>query len=326
MSRVFLKQVKLNFSDSDSSFKDEIFEDSSSQVDNGFLSDEESEHSIEDTFIQENSHLMSASHSINPNSFKNVLSEITDCINKKVVYYTSSGYAHTKTQQVCNPKIEVSNFADDTGKVLDAMTLNEVAKLMNNQTKSQVEEPVDVPKEEAVVEAPVVVKRPTAKRTRSKAKKSNRKRVKTTKKDRASKMTRKDSSETKSTAEVFEEVKVPKRQGKMECKDCGKTFTAQGLGGHRAKAHPGQNQSYREKMLVRRENQDKREILRFAQYLYYQRYSHTSILVKDIPRATLQRLKKELEENPNMVEELRAVDIMAFLARKKRSKCMRPTQ
>jgi RNase P subunit RPR2 len=31
---------------------------------------------------------------------------------------------------------------------------------------------------------------------------------------------------------------------KMQCKSCYKWYSAQGLGGHRAKAHPGQNKDY----------------------------------------------------------------------------------
>ena len=55
------------------------------------------------------------------------------------------------------------------------------------------------------------------------------------------------------------------------CADCGMYFSAQGLGGHRAKAHQGENQTYRAKLKIREKNEQKRITLRLAQYLYYER-------------------------------------------------------
>ena len=325
VNRINLKQENLMNFDTGSSLGDEDFEDNSSQASECVHSEEDSVVCVDDAFIMKNTQLIRESHSINKTTMNSLLSEINDNINGKPVYYTSPGYILPKTEQTCVPKIEVSNFASDSVTPIDHRTLNEVAKLMNDDTKALPEVPVLTPKEEPEFVAPVTVKRPTAKRARAASRKASSKPKKTLKRNKG-KMSRKDSSETKATEEDTEVVKATKKSGKIACQDCGKVFTAQGLGGHRAKAHPGQNPSYKEKMMIRRGNQHKREVLRFAQYLYYQRFPDRKILVKDIPRNIIQKLKTELEENPDMVEELRDIDVRGFLADKKKAVTQRSAQ
>lgn len=55
---------------------------------------------------------------------------------------------------------------------------------------------------------------------------------------------------------------------KIPCPHCHREFTAQGLGGHKAKAHPGLNIEYQQKQEIRKKNSDKLQILRLAQFQY----------------------------------------------------------
>jgi len=55
---------------------------------------------------------------------------------------------------------------------------------------------------------------------------------------------------------------------KIPCPHCHREFSAQGLGGHKAKAHPGLNIEYQQKLEIRKKNSDKLQILRLAQFQY----------------------------------------------------------
>jgi len=57
--------------------------------------------------------------------------------------------------------------------------------------------------------------------------------------------------------------------------------------------------------------------LRLAQFLYYKRNTHVNIHPKDINRSILLKLKKEIQEDDELREELTDQDYIEFLKKKK---------
>ncbi|CAI2364076.1 unnamed protein product [Moneuplotes crassus] len=111
----------------------------------------------------------------------------------------------------------------------------------------------------------------------------------------------------------------PEGDRSMLCKDCGKYFSKYGLGGHRAKFHAGENPGYKIKLQIRRRNEEKRTILRLAQFLYFQKYDRTDIHPKDINRSLLCKLKKKIENDDALKEQLINCDYIEFLRKKRAS-------
>lgn len=109
-----------------------------------------------------------------------------------------------------------------------------------------------------------------------KAKKANTKPSKTSTSSFGSRKTRKSKRKPKPNPKFEDEAcdqtqelaKCVKDGMKMYWKECNKYFSAQGYGGHRSRAHKGQNPQYRQKLAVRKANEAKLELLRQAQYLY----------------------------------------------------------
>ena len=139
---------------------------------------------------------------------------------------------------------------------------------------------------------------------------------------KAKKNVKRQRKESKVSAPTDNEDSFPSQDksntsGLKECKDWGKFFTAQGLGGHRAKSHPGQNQEYRDKMKIREANEEKRIVLRLAQRLYYERFSNNKIHPKNINRGSLRSLKEEISSDPMLRQRLEKENYMQFLRNKK---------
>lgn len=98
---------------------------------------------------------------------------------------------------------------------------------------------------------------------------------------------------------------------------CYKYFTSQGLGGHRAKSHPGQNKSYQKKLAIRGANSENRKLLRLAQVLYYKEYND-GCKPKDIPRGIIKNLRVKIQQDENLRDSIAEIDYEAFLAKKKK--------
>jgi hypothetical protein len=94
-------------------------------------------------------------------------------------------------------------------------------------------------------------------------------------------------------------------------------FSPQGLGGHKAKAHPGENMEYQAKQKVREKNEEKRTLLRLAQRYYYMKFSGKDIHPKKINRMQLEKLKKEINVDPVLKERLMNSDWEEYLKQKK---------
>ena len=96
-------------------------------------------------------------------------------------------------------------------------------------------------------------------------------------------------------------------------------FSKQGLGGHRAKYHIGENHEYGKKLKIRKKNEEKRINLRLAQFMYYKSNTNTHIQPKDINRTILYKLKKDIEGNDMLKNELLKQDYIKFLKEKRKT-------
>lgn len=83
----------------------------------------------------------------------------------------------------------------------------------------------------------------------------------------------------------------------LKCPHCSKTFTAQGLGGHKAKAHPGLNISYQEKIKVREENKINLEILREAQKRIKLHLGNPNLKNSQMSRSMVEAFKKQVRDD-----------------------------
>ena len=102
--------------------------------------------------------------------------------------------------------------------------------------------------------------------------------------------------------EISEEEKIP-------WPHCSKRFTAQGLGGHKAKAHKGLNHEYQEKLKVRKMNKNNLEILRLAQQQYKIDTNSFNIISSKIPRSIIIRNKKLIQDKINFMWKIKGVKI-----------------
>lgn len=109
------------------------------------------------------------------------------------------------------------------------------------------------------------------------------------------------------------------------CPECNLYFSKQGFGGHRAKFHAGQNPGYRKKQETRRKNEEKRTLLRLAQFLYFQKYTKTDIHPKDINRGLLFKLKRDIENDEKLREQLQEHDYINYLKDKRASFKRKPS-
>ena len=78
-----------------------------------------------------------------------------------------------------------------------------------------------------------------------------------------------------------------KKNKKIKCPHWDKSFTAQGLGGHKAKAHKGMNKEYKRKMEIRNGNKNNLEILRLAQFRYMYDRNMLDMRPSLIPRSQI---------------------------------------
>lgn len=210
-----------------------------------------------------------------------------------------------------NQTISISNF-DDASQ--SSKSLNEQSRELYRRNKQE-DQPKFLPKDKFTEVEVKVKSSPDVKfSSNSKAKKPAKKRVYKRKARKPSIDKEEDGSESGT-----DEAKKPNtKQVKQLAWDiCGKKFSPQGLGGHKAKAHPGENKEYKIKQKVREENEDNRILLRLAQRYYYTKYSNVDIHPKDINRMKLAKLKTEINEDPELKASLLNSDWESFLRNKK---------
>ena len=90
-------------------------------------------------------------------------------------------------------------------------------------------------------------------------------------------------------------------QRMIKCPHWDRKFSAQGLGGHKAKAHKGMNTEYQRKLEVRNRNKPNMSILRLAQFSYLYDRNMLDMQVSLIPRSKTISYKKQIRE---LIEEL----------------------
>lgn len=95
------------------------------------------------------------------------------------------------------------------------------------------------------------------------------------------------------------------------------SFTANGLGGHMSRAHPGQSEVFRKKLETRIKRQLHLLSLREAQKIYRLRYGCPKLKTTKMDRAKLQVIRKEVREK--LEAEKRFKKPLAKLLSKKRS-------
>lgn len=92
-------------------------------------------------------------------------------------------------------------------------------------------------------------------------------------------------------------ISQPKSSGKkgdlLPCPFCDKFFCSTGLGGHKAKAHPGMNLDYKRKLIVRNKNAKKLKLLRLAQEMYRRKEGDYTIKNSEMHRGLIEKYKKE---------------------------------
>ena len=114
-------------------------------------------------------------------------------------------------------------------------------------------------------------------------------------KKRQAKLKRKimeDSDESyEETAEKTREKTTATKDKKIACPHCNKMFSACGLGGHKAKAHPGLNTAYRNKMEVRKKNYANLQILREAQRRIRKSLNDPNLKNAELPRSMVEKHK-----------------------------------
>ena len=132
--------------------------------------------------------------------------------------------------KILPPAIEVSSFM--APKIPD---LNEVSKNLNSDVKKDLKKNIldEEMKNEATNETNF-----NPKKFKSKTKRGSKK---------SKQVSWKDKPERKNSG-----LSCSSKKKDKPCIDCGLYFSAQGLGGHRAKAHKGENHEYKGKMMVRK--------------------------------------------------------------------------
>mmetsp|Transcript_6385 Transcript_6385/g.7147 ORF Transcript_6385/g.7147 Transcript_6385/m.7147 type:complete len:289 (+) Transcript_6385:603-1469(+) len=222
------------------------------------------------------------------------------------------------------PSIEVTSFKDTQDKT---PTLNQVSVLLNKEVEKKIPETISLKikqevQKEVQIEIPHKISTeelkndttaeselPTAKNSKEKVTNFGIK----TRSVKAQKRILTSKKPMKKAAGLYE----PTIGKDNMCKDCGMYFSSQGLGGHRAKSHQGQNKEYKAKLKVRNKNEHKRTILRLAQYMYYKKHANQNLHPKDIPRTNLLKLKREITVNDKLKNDLLEEDYGSFLKAKK---------
>lgn len=116
--------------------------------------------------------------------------------------------------------------------------------------------------------------------------------------------------------EASESEKPSKKSKLIPCRFCGKSFSAQGLGGHIAKRHRGESTSYAMKKKTRENNANNRLIHRMAQILYVEQTGR-NIHPSDIPRKMTKIYKEMISNDQALFECMKKRDLNALLAKLK---------
>ena len=93
--------------------------------------------------------------------------------------------------------------------------------------------------------------------------------------------------------EVVIKEKHKHRRGSKQkvCEFCGIGFTSgQALGGHMSRSHPGQSLIYQEKLKIRENRKDERDLFKQAKDAYYRKYGDD----KELDRSKIRRIKEQI--------------------------------
>lgn len=235
-------------------------------------------------------HLINIFYSQTPSTFENY--KQTPVVN----YQTSVESAKKVDSRANGLQITISKFDENMEGAAEALQeINPTLGQLKLNMAAQVED-----SSEDIDKVLARAKKPRAKKASVQKEEGNHR----PSKKRAVKLVRK-ATESTSANDDFEETKVKM----LACKTCKKLFTAQGLGGHRAKAHPMQNHDYQEKIKKREQNKPRLNLLRMAQLKYYETVS-TKIPPNLIPRQIINRYKQEIEADPDFMSKLSDKDEM----------------
>jgi hypothetical protein len=246
---------------------------------------------------------------------QNVLLNLNRQINGEPVKMRSTTFAHMHSMKKVNPNITISNFNDiiPASKSLNKESV-ELVEYDEEQDQPRILPRNKASKPLAEVKNSHVIKSLSNSKRKKKAADTPKMSRKRTRESSYSKSITKNKS-----GFIHDKTKNTKHKSKIVLKWnlWDRTFSPQGLGGHKAKAHPGENMEYKAKQKVRAKNEEKRNLLRLAQRYYYMKFSGQDIHPKKINRMRLEKLKKEINDDTVLKEMLMNSDWEDYLKQKK---------